>query len=196
MSIDLADLERRVHRTYWNDGLLDLFVGLAVTTIGLSWIAEAVVVGAVVPAVLVPLWGPARAQFTEPRMGRVELGEPRQRRQHALLRLLLIAGVMSFLLGLGAFALAELGLGLVLVKAAPSLVVGVAGIAVAEALELRRFFVYGGLLIAGAVTVGLLPLNPGWGFVPGGVAALVWGLTLAIRLARQSTRDDGEDVDA
>lgn len=188
MSRFLRRLELRTNRAYWSDGLLDLFSGLSVTIIGISWITHFAAFGGVVPALLIPLWGPVRRRFTEPRLGLVELAQARQNRNRAFMRLMVFAGVVSLLLGVGAFLALSRGLtpSVLVVKAIPGLVVGLAGIAAAEALQLPRFLIYGGLTVATALVVAVIPeLNPGWAFVSGGVAALIGGTRLAIRLARR-----------
>jgi hypothetical protein len=187
----LDQLELRTHRALWSDGLLDLFCGLAVLAIGVAWVVEQHVFGAIVPALLVPLWKPVRQRFTEPRLGSVELGEPRQQRNRGFIRMLVVAGVLSFVAGVGAFLLTARGMdpALGLVKAFPGTLVGIAAIACAEALQLRRFFLYGFLTIAAAVVTALVePLNPGWAFVVGGATALLGAVLLMTHFTREHPR--------
>ena len=79
-------LEGRLFRRYWDDGLLDLLVGVGVLLIGIGWVCDQVALAAFTPALLVPLWRPLRARLVEPRLGAVEFADKRVRRQrrHAL----------------------------------------------------------------------------------------------------------------
>jgi hypothetical protein len=184
----LQRLELCTNRAYWGDGLLDLFSAVALLALGVTWVAGVAVYGGMAPALLVPIWKPLRQRFTEPRLGMVELAEERQRRNQAFMVLAVVAGFLSLFLGLGVyFAHAyDLELAKVVVKALPGVLVGVAGIATAAALQLRRFYVYGGITVATGFVVAVVPaLNPGWAFVAGGVAALIGGLILLRTFARR-----------
>lgn len=177
----LSALELRTQRAYWGDGLLDLFCGVALVAIGVAWLTDQVVLGAIVPALLVPIWKPMRARFTEPRLGVVELNEARQQRNRSFLQLMLFAGTGSFLLALGTFLLVTQvpDASVYAVKAMPGLLVGLAALATARALQLRRFALYGAVTIAGAgVVAAVAVLNPGWAFVAGGAACLTAGVVL------------------
>jgi hypothetical protein len=183
----LKRLELRTNRAYWGDGLLDLFCGFALLVLGVCWVMHQAAFGGITPALLIPLWGPLRKRFTEPRLGVVELAEKRQDRNRAFIGLMLVAGALSFLLGIGVFLGHEydLELSIIVVKAMPGSLVGIAGIATAEALQLRRFFVYGGITLVTALVVGFVPeLNPGWAFVSGGLCALIGGALLATKFSR------------
>lgn len=183
----LDRLELRMNRAYWGDGLLDLFCGLALLIIGVSWVTGEGAFGAIMPALLVPLWQPFRRRFTEPRLGTVELTDERQHRTRVFARLLLVAGTLSFLLGIGVYFAHTLGLepSVLVVKALPGSMIGIAAVATAEALQLRRFFLYGAVTMVGAVVVGVVrELNPGWAFLAGGAVALLGGIVLAYRFVR------------
>lgn len=184
----LGRLERRMSRAYWSDGLLDLFCGLALLGLGAAWLAEQFVWGPLVPAVLIPLWGPLRRRLTEPRLGAVELGEPRQARNRSFVLVSLFAGLAALLLVGGALLAHRRGLALprLGVEALPGLIVGLAGVVTAELLELRRFFIHAGAALLAAVVVALVPgLNPGWAFLAAGASALIVGLVLRVRFVRR-----------
>ena len=194
----LHRLEQRTNRVYWSDGLLDLIAGVALLAIGVSWIADAVVFGGVAPAVLIPLWKPLRRSFTEPRLGRVELADPRQNRTNKFVRMTMVGGVLSFLLGIGAFFGFEYRPDLLstFVPAMPGVLLGLLAVGTAEGLELPRFFSYGAVLIAAGIAVAALgpPVNPGWAMVAGGAAMLIGGVVLAIRLIRNHPRTEPGDA--
>jgi hypothetical protein len=187
----LERLELRTNRVFWSDGVLDLLAAAALLSLGISWVADAAVYGAIVPAVFVALWRPIRRTFTEPRLGCVELGEAREARNRSFMGLMLSAGVLTFGLGLGVYFAQSNGMDVarVLIPALPGALVGIAGIATAEALGLRRFFVYGGLSLSTGIAVAIVPdLNPGWAFVAAGTAALIGGCILATRFVARYPR--------
>ena len=85
--------ENRIFQSYWEDGLVDVFLGLGLALMGVAWIAGLVPIAATVPVVLMPLWMAARKLITLPRAGYVSLSaERRSKTQHGLN----IAGVIGF----------------------------------------------------------------------------------------------------
>jgi hypothetical protein len=187
----LEELEARTSQAYWSDGLLDLLVGVALVALGVSWIVGGAAFGGVAPAILVPLWKPLRQRFTIPRLGRVELSEGREARNRKFLRLTIVAGTLSLVAGVAMFFAVSRGLPFARqwVPGIPGVLVGLLAIATAEALELRRFFVYGALCIASAIAIGLgLDVNPGWAFFAGGLGAVLGGSILATRFVKRYPR--------
>jgi hypothetical protein len=189
----LDRLEQRTYRAYWSDGLLDLLAGAALVAIGVGWLCDGVVFGAIAPALLVPLWAPLRKRFTVPRLGHVEFASSREARNQAFLSLMLWAGVLSFLLGVGIYFTRGADLGRWVVHAFPGAMIGVGAIATARALGLRRFFVYGAISIGAGALVGLgAGVNPGWSFLVTGISALLGGGVLATRFVARHPRNGGE----
>ena len=70
-------MEKRLFRRSFDDGWLDVLVGLGLTGIGVCWLAGAIALTAVVPAVLFPFWKIGREALVEPRLGRVRFSEAR-----------------------------------------------------------------------------------------------------------------------
>jgi MFS family permease len=179
----ISKLERHTHALYWSDGLLDLLAGVGLVLIGVAWIVDVVVFGAIAPALLLPLWGPLRRRVVEPRRGYVELGEDRQRAMVRLTLGLLLAGGGTFA---GALVAYRVGLEMaILVRTLPGALVGMAALAIAGALELRRFAGYALGLVGVAIGSGLAGFNPGWAFVAGGVIAVGVGVGLLVSFLRR-----------
>ena len=78
MNKSTNDVERKAFRSFWNDGLLDLMVGLVILLIGISWWQDIAVMGAIFPAVCASMWYPLRRRLVEPRMGYVEFSGSRE----------------------------------------------------------------------------------------------------------------------
>lgn len=85
-------LERRVFRSYWDDGLLDVFAAIGVTAIGLLWLRDIPAGAVIVPPLLIPLWAQVRRKWIEPRAGFVEFSDDREYRSKRLLRLVFYLG--------------------------------------------------------------------------------------------------------
>jgi hypothetical protein len=186
-------LEGRLFRRYWDDGLLDLLVGIGVLVIGIGWVCDQVALAAVTPALLVPLWGPLRARLVEPRLGAVAFADKRVRRQRRHALGLVAGGVVAFLIAV-AFVLRGAGDGAApgpWIAAMPPLLMALPAAVVGASLGLGRFFVYAGVLVAVAPVIVLLDTNPGWAFIAGAVAPLVLGAGLLARLLRIDAEVEG-----
>lgn len=183
----LDRLERRTNRVYWSDGLLDLMAGVALVGIGVAWLGDAVVFGALAPALVIPLWKPMRRAFSEPRLGRFEPGDDRQARTAQLLRMSLVGGVLALLVALGVVGLTEArpALAASMVPALPGALIGALALATAVGLELPRFFAYAGVFAGAGVAVAMHgTADPGWAMICGGGVMLLVGVVMAIRLAQ------------
>jgi len=187
---DLDQLEERVYHSIWEDGLIDIFVGLALFLIGLFWVSQDSAYGSFVAPILVPLWAVARKRISEPRMGVVILGPQRMLKEKKKLLGLFLFGVFTFTLGIGWYALEPSGgeapswvansiAGL------PAALLAVPAIIVAFAFGLGRFFVYALILLVSAIPVVVLDLRPGWAFIPSGVFCLVVGASLLAGFLRK-----------
>ena len=142
---DLNELEHRAYRTLWQDGLLDLFVGIAIVCIGTSWVAGSPVLGAVVPALLVPLWQATRKRLVEPRVGYVEFSSERKGRERRSLGALLLLGVLMLVLGVAVYFVTRTDpshlahLAPAVIPALPAALMALGGVLVALLFGIRRF---------------------------------------------------------
>jgi len=161
---NMNSLERQVYRTYWNDGLLDLFGAVGVLAIGVAWLADAHVFGAIVPAMLVPIWSPLRQRLIDPRLGLVEFSDDRERRNRKQLGM--VAALGAGTLGLALilyFVRTRLGIDadLSLVAALPALLLALLAIITALLVSTARFLLYAAMLAISGVAGALYGFEPG-----------------------------------
>jgi len=166
----------RLHAAYWQDGLLDLLIGLALVLIGLAWLADLVALGAVVPGILLPFWHVGRKRLVEPRLGYVKLDATRRaqwtRGQLALITLglgllLVTTGGFFFFVGRpegpGSWESA-------LIPALPAGLVGLGGIVAALLFQFPRLALYGVAAGLFGLATAAIQGEPGWSlFLCGGV---------------------------
>ncbi|NVJ69975.1 MAG: hypothetical protein HWE08_06460, partial [Alphaproteobacteria bacterium] len=56
----LSKMEGLLTRQFFDDGLLDMFVGVGLALIGIAWLSGLLALGAIVPAVMMQYWKPLR----------------------------------------------------------------------------------------------------------------------------------------
>lgn len=195
-------LTRALYRRSFDDGWLDVLVGLGLTLIGVAWLADQVVLGALVPAVLAPFWTIGRRALVEPRLASPHFGTPKQAETRRALTGWVIFGAgvglseLAFLFFLNRGGTGLTGLGNVAVGI-PAMLVGL-GLFAGLILGAKRFIAYGafaiGLGLAGAWTgverPGLLIL------LPGGLVLACGSAMLARFMARHPVSGAGEADDA
>ncbi len=186
---NLDAIEKQVFRTYWDDGLLDLFAGIGVLSIGLAWMLDFPVGGAIVPALLAPLWAPFRERFIEPRLGLVEFGDQRVRRNTERLRLVAFCGVGTFALAIALYvARTRFGMdpATSLVAGLPAVLLAILAAVTAFLVAAPRFLAYAAVLVAVGMAGAAYGLEPG----PILVLAAVPVLAAAIGLIARFVRDN------
>ena len=186
---EMGAIESRVDRAYWNDGLLDVFAAVGVLIIGVAWTFDFVVGGAVTPALLVPLWGPFRQRFIEPRLGMVEFSEKRERTNRS--RLLLV-----ILLGIGAFALVvslpllrdrlALDPAVSLIAGLPAILLAIPAALTAMLVSTGRFLVYAALLVVAGGVGAVSGWEPGPILVSAGIPILLMASAVLVRFVRNN----------
>ncbi len=188
---DLAQIEERVYQSIWEDGLIDIFVGLALFLIGVFWIGQDSAYGSFVAPVLVPFWVAARKRISEPRIGVVNFSTERVSKENKKLLGLFLFGVLTLALGVGWYVLGPPGgtirpQGVVSITAGlPAALLAIPAVIVAFAFGLSRFFAYAFVLFVSAVPVIFFDLRPGWAFLPSGVFAVIVGASLLARFVRK-----------
>lgn len=184
---ELRDLERHTYQTLWEDGLLDLFVGAGLVLTGVAWLADVAWLGAIVPAILIAFWPVTRKSISAPRAGSFTPTSRRRVWEQRRLLALALAGVVTLGLAVVGFVYVT-GRGspranwlAVLVPGLPGILVaaGLAGVGVA--FGFIRFLAYAGASVATAALAVLGLFGPGWAFVHGGVAVLLWGGVILVR---------------
>ncbi|MCB9687767.1 MAG: hypothetical protein H6738_02690 [Alphaproteobacteria bacterium] len=170
--------EAQLFRSSWDDGLLDLLVGIGLLATGLSWQLDLVPLAVVVGPMAAAGWAPLRRRYVEPRAGWARFTASRRRRSSRLLGLSVAAGVGVFALVATLAVLQARGVdlpGRSLVDAVPALLVAPLGAFTSALTGARRFLAWGGVLVAlglGTVVVGAGPWMP---LVGAGVLMLVAG---------------------
>ena len=87
--LNLKELERKAWRSFFDDGLWDIYLGLLLALLGVSAfldrleLTEAVVMGIYIGLLIVVMLGmwAAKRFITVPRLGRVKFGAERQKRR-------------------------------------------------------------------------------------------------------------------
>jgi hypothetical protein len=177
---EMSQIEVRIYRSYWQDGLLDLFAGATVLLIGLGWVLGFVFASVVVPPVAIVLWPLVRARVTEPRLGRVRFNSERM-----------------LDLRMGAMALVTVGIlvgGAVLLKsslggpassverwfapAIPACLLAMLALCCAAALHLARLAGHAIAFLACGILVALLRMEPGWAMMCGGAVTAFAGAVM------------------
>lgn len=184
MTNSIESLEKGAFRAFWNDGILDIMLGLVVLILGLSWWQDVAVLGAVFPAICASMWVPLRRKLIEPRMGFVEFSGPREIK------------VRTFLFGLAAFFTGTTLLGAVIffmwnsdvlprpadwVAGFPLLLIAVPAIFFALFTQCKRFFVYAFVLVMCAIELIYQGWDPHVGLMASGGFMLVSGSYILLR---------------
>jgi len=190
---DLKQLEKQVYHSLWEDGLVDIFVGIALVGLGSFWLSTNAGYGAIFIPILIPFWSVARERITLPRLGQVTLSAERQVKEHRKLGGMIFLGVVVMAIGVAWFMvirgggprpdwLAHSVAGL------PAMLLAFGAMVTAFAIGQLRFFIYSAALAASGVVVVLLSLRPGWGFLPAGIVALLTGAVHFYRFLRKYPR--------
>lgn len=188
-----ASPETRLFRAYWDDGLLDLLFGLGAMAVGVLWLADLVVFGAIVPAFVALAWRPLRSAIVEPRGGWVEFSRARTESNRLKLRASVGIGVGALVLVLAA----SLGIGAAgglasaeLSAAIPAALVGIMAALIGVGLMLGRFLAYGVAFVAIGILVALAGEAPGLAILLGGVVTSLCGGWLLARFLRSTSPID------
>jgi hypothetical protein len=186
-------VERHIYRTYWNDGLLDLFAATGVLIIGVLWLRDWVAVGATVPVWLAALWHPARRRIIEPRLGTVEFAEDRQRRSGRLLKAVFYFGVGVLILALCVFFYRDRlpsSPSTSLIAALPAFLLALLAIAASFLISSARFIAYAAILVGAGLLGALGAWPPGAILTAAGAAILVIAITLFAGFLRRNPLDE------
>jgi hypothetical protein len=188
-------LERRVYRHYWDDGLLDLFAALGVVLIGVSWMRGYAAAGAIVPAMLVPLWQPFRQRLVEPRLGFVEFSDALERQNRKRLRLVVYLGIIALIAALELYFQRELltaNAGVRLVTGLPAMLLAFLAVTTALLIASVRFLIYAVILLLAGFLGTWLGWSPGAIMAFGGALMLTVATAVFTMFLRANPVDSGE----
>jgi len=152
-------LERTVYRSRWQDGLLDLLMGLGVLVLGWSWRSGNLWIGLLLLPLLASAWKPLRVSVVVPRIGHARFGRPWWLRKGDGTQGAAIfgMGVVTFFLAQHVLSARSAGVGgdwmADWVGSLPSAALVLLALATAMVLDLRRFLFYA-IVVLGAGSVG------------------------------------------
>ena len=188
---DLECLESQAYETTWEDGLVDLYVGLALVLIGIMWVSQMSVYSTFVAPLLIPLWVVSRKRISEPRIGIVQFGSEHVALEQRKLLGLFMLGVLTLVIGVVWFfvgkpesairSIAELNV----VAGLPAILLAIPAVVFAISYQMKRFFGYAIVLLISALPVIFYDLHPGWAFIPSGVLCVAIGGQLLYRFVRK-----------
>ena len=190
-SIDLERIERTAYESKWEDGLIDIFVGVALLGMGIAWLTDYAVFGGILPALLVPIWVSARKRITVPRTGHVEFSGERKALEKRNLNVVALLGLVFLVMGVLVYFLVRENPPSVdtmirgAIPALPSVLLGIGAVMIGFLFGIRRFLGYSALLVASGVVGGFLQVHPGWLFLPAGAVTSTVGLVLVIDFLRK-----------
>lgn len=179
-------LEAAAYRERYDDGIIDLAIGLSLAWIGAAWLWIDSMAGlaGVLPAALAPVVGPLRRRFLEPRVGYVRWSPPRVRWERHLLQRLLVMGLAALVLGIGVFWWgSQSGGSLHPVAGLPALLLAMPTVLLGAATGIRRLWWYGAALVAAAGITIAIDAGPGGPLLAAGAVIAVVGLVLLVRFA-------------
>lgn len=199
-SMDMASIERATYRSRWDDGLVDIFVGVALIWIGAAWLwlEDFAALAGVLPAIAAGPFVAFRTRFLEYRAGYVRFSEERRRWERRNMIVLLALGAVVLAAGIGIYVMVtdDGSLSDVAETIAPGLVAVLAAIPVAlvaAAARLLRAWGYAAVLVAGGVVAMARDLNPGVPLLVAGAVMALVGARLLVRFVRMHpTVGDGE----
>ena len=110
---ELDALEERAYRATWDDGILDLILGVGLIMLGVLFRTElAGLAGVFVAVLLMPVWGVAKKLITIPRLGYVEFSADRKAKERGWGRQLVVLGVVTLALAVGLYTVSTGTMGL------------------------------------------------------------------------------------
>lgn len=188
----LDALEREAYRASYDDGVVDLFVGLSLIWMGASWIwlHPASALAGILPAILAAPVLAARKRWVEARLGHVRWRPARRRWERRNLLAMVAAGTSLLLLGVLAWMLVEgrsvqSDAALTLSPGILAWLLAVLAIGLAFLMDARRFCAYAAILVAGGLLTVLAEALPGWPMLATGLIATGVGSVMVWRFIRR-----------
>ena len=188
---NLEDLESAAYQDSYSDGLIDLFIGLGLASIGILWLWFEPVAGlaGVFAAAIGWAMVPIRRRIVEPRMGYVRWTAPRLKWERKQLRLLFGLGSVALLIGVGLVLAivsgdADTSGDRNVVAGLPAVLLAVGAFVLAATSGFKRLWVYGAVLLSAAAVTILIEAGPGGSLLAAGAAVGVVGIVLLGRFLR------------
>lgn len=182
----VTPLENAPFSESFDDGLLDVLVGLGLIAIAGSWIAGIIPLGAIAPAVMIPFWKLGRDRLVHPRAPAPAFTAARRAQTQRTLSGWLVFGAGVLLAEIGVFLFARpIGPTAVALQDAivgvPALLIGL-GLLAGLIVGARRFIAYAVLAAAIGVAGAVMRVDePGWLILAIGVAIFACGAIFLTR---------------
>jgi len=192
-NINLNELERKAYTSYYEDGLLDLFLGLGIIGFVETVFFNMTSTASIIPALAIVFYMVAKKKITIPRIGHVRFSQSRNPHiilLQGLLVLILLLGLIFGLLVWRTDASGETPFWMkIVLEKYPHLIVGLVGVLLfcltAYATGIGRFYGYSALtlvLFVGGWMFGIQAKRIALLF---GVAMMLAGVVLLIRFLRK-----------
>lgn len=195
----LQSMEKAAYRRAYSDGIIDLFVGLSLLFIGAVWIwlPDYAAFAGILPAVFVPTAIATRKQYVEKRLGYVRWSEPRRTKERRNLTFLVVAGIVLFLGGIGAFlvfdnSLVDQSALDVIMPGLLAWLLALVSFGLAVLVNSWRFVLYGAVLAVAGLINGLQEANPGWPMLVAGAVGVVVGSAMLVAFTRSNPLGEKE----
>ena len=197
---DVSPLENKLFARRFDDGLVDLVVGIGLMIIGASWLFDAAIYGALAPALLVPVWVAARKNMIEPRLEAVTFSAQRQAQTRGSMIGWFVFGVGVLLTEIAIFVYASRAEGSIfgrideVIVALPAALIAV-GLLAGLMIGAWRFVGYAAAALGVAAFGALRPVeDPGVLILVIGGLVLGGGVTLLARFFKTHPMPEGEDA--
>jgi hypothetical protein len=200
--IDLNELERKAYTSYYNDGLLEVFLGATILLMGIALFLDVPYLFGIIPVLAMTSWAGAKRKITVPRIGMVRFGPERQLRVKKekffftiYFSITVIAGIVVFILFsrsidtarriFGSYPLAPIGF-----------IGALALVFLGYWKQIRRFHLYALIVLAAIFGAPHLGVEPPHYMMGLGAVILATGIVLLMRfLAVYPKRERRENHD-
>ena len=102
---NLKEVEKKTYKSYHQDGLLDIFIGIYILLFGIGILLSTTgdfnswfLLPGIFPALMVPIWMSAKKRITITRIGYVKIGNKGSNKIMAIFIGLTVAGLAMFML--------------------------------------------------------------------------------------------------
>lgn len=201
--IDLKKIERKVYLTYHQDGIWDIFIGMAFLSVGILVAVNLTSFVGIYPAVIAGMilfLIKAKKSFTQSRLGHIEPSDKWRIKEKKNLMILQIVGFLSVVAGIINFVafsgradwqISIRDLGLIPFGVVCSTIIFIVG----SLLGMKRFLFYA-VLILGFFIVGHYADTPFYAyFILLGLIITICGIIVLVRFIRRYPRPERAVID-
>lgn len=196
-NVDISGIEKKAYMSYYQDGILDLFVGAFILSFGVGMIFDIGILPAIFAAIGLPLWFALKKSITYPRLGLVKFSHERREKEKKEKNIFMVFFTFTMLFGVVVFmAFSMPGEVALLIKNNAILIFGgviAGGIALgAFVLGVRRMYGYAVLTFSVFFLGDLLGVYLAYYFFVAGGAILLCGTFVLMRFLHKYQLTDRE----